>query len=54
MNRLEGCFDLHELQFGFTRGVRCDNALLVFKSVVEYFNLYGSTVFAAALDLSKA
>ena len=54
MNRLEGCIYLRELQFGFARGGECNNALLFFKSVVEYFNLYGSIVFAAALDLSKA
>ena len=35
MNRLERCVDLCELQFGFTWGGGCNNALLVFKSVIE-------------------
>ena len=45
---------MHELQFGFTKGGGCDKALLIFKTVVEYYNNHGNTVFVAALDLTKA
>ena len=45
---------MHELQFGFTKGGGCDKALLVFKTVIEFYNNHGSTVFVAALDLTKA
>ena len=45
---------MYELQFGFTKGGGCDKALLVFKTVVEYYNNHGSTVFVAALDLKKS
>ena len=45
---------MHDLQFGFTKGGGCDKALLIFKSVVEYYNERESTIFAAALDLTKA
>ena len=45
---------MHELQFGFTKGGGCGEALLVFKTVVEYFTYHGSIVFVAALDLTKA
>jgi hypothetical protein len=54
VNRLSVYKRLHDLQFGFTRGGGCDKALLVFRSVVEYFNDYGSTVYVSALDLTKA
>jgi hypothetical protein len=53
-NRLSEYVKIHDLQFGFTKGGGCDRALLMFKSVVEYYNEHGSTVFAAALDLTKA
>ena len=45
---------LHDLQFGFTKGDGCDKALLVFKTVVEYFNKHGSTAYVYALDITKA
>ena len=45
---------LHDLQFGFTKGGGCNKALLVFKTVVEYFNKHGRTVYVSALDLTKA
>ena len=43
-----------ELQFGFTKGGGCEKALYVFRSTVQYFNEHGSTVYSAALDISKA
>ena len=45
---------MHELQFGFTKGGGFIKALLVFKTVVEYYNNRGITGFVAALDLTKA
>ena len=45
---------LHDLQFSFTKRGGCDKALLVFKTVVEYFNKHGITVYVSALDLTKA
>ena len=45
---------MHDLQFCSIKGVGCDKALLVFKTVVEYFNKYGSTVYVSALNLTKA
>jgi hypothetical protein len=44
----------NELQFGFKKGLGCRDAIFVVKSVVEYFNKYGSTVNIATLDISKA
>jgi hypothetical protein len=43
-----------ELQFGFKRGFGCRDAIFVLKSVVNYYNVNKSSVFAAALDISKA
>ena len=43
----------HELQFEFTKGGACDKAVLVFKTVVAYYNNHGSTIFVAVLDLAK-
>ena len=54
MNKLSNYMSMHELQFGFTKGGGCNKAVLVFKTVVEYYNNHGSTVFVTALDLTKA
>ena len=54
LNKLEPLYKFHELQFGFTPGGGCINASHVLRSVVEYFNEYGSLVYVAALDISKA
>ena len=43
-----------DLQFGFKKSVGCPQAVFTLRTVVEYFNSKGSTVFAAALDISKA
>ena len=45
---------MHELQFGFTTSDGCDKTLLVFRTVVEYYNKHRSTVFVAPLDVTKA
>ena len=38
LSRLKTCVKFHELQLGFTTGGRCDKAVHVVSSVVEYFN----------------
>ena len=42
-----------ELQFGFKKatGCQCPQAVFTLQSVVEYVNVRGSSVFAAALDI---
>ena len=42
------------LQFGFRRGNSCSHALFTFSESVRYFNKYGSKVYCAFLDVSKA
>ena len=53
INKLSNYLSVHESQFEFTKGGGCDKALLLFKTVFEYFNNHGSTVFVATLDLIK-
>ena len=53
INKLSNYMSMHELQFGFTKGGGCDKTLLVFKTVVMYYNNHRSTVFVAALGLKK-
>ena len=53
INKLSNYMSMHELQFGFKKGGGCEKALLVFKTAVEYYNNHGSTLFVAALDLTK-
>ena len=43
-----------ELQFGFKKNVGCADAVFALRTLVSYFNARGSTVFVAALDISKA
>jgi len=43
-----------DLQFGFKSAVGCPQAVFTLRMVIEYFNSRGSTVYAAALDISKA
>ena len=45
-----------ELQFGFKKatGCQCPQAVFTLQYVVEYFNVRGSSVFATALDITKA
>ena len=54
LSRLKISVKFHELQFSFTTGGGCDKAVHVVRSVVKYFNEYGSTVYQSALDISKA
>ena len=54
LSRLKICVKFHELQFSFTTGGGCDKAVHVVRSVIEYFNEYGSTVYLSGLDISKA
>jgi Reverse transcriptase (RNA-dependent DNA polymerase) len=41
-------------QFGFKKDLGCSNAIFAVRSTVDYFNDRGSTVYTAALDISKA
>jgi exonuclease III len=41
-------------QFGFKKDLGCGNAIFAVRSTMDYFNDRGSTVFTAALDVSKA
>ena len=45
--------DFHEMQFGFTAGGGCDNAVFIMKSVIQFFTQYKSNFFVATLDLTK-
>ena len=54
LKKMEICFEMHDLQLGFTVGGGCDKAVFIVKSVIEYFNAYGSNAYVASLDLSEA
>ena len=54
LQKMEEFIDIDELQFGFTKGGGCEQALFIAKSVIEYYMEYGSNVYIASLDLSKA
>ena len=41
-------------QFGFKKHLDCGNAIFAMRSTMDYFSDRGSTVFTAALDVSKA
>ena len=43
-----------DLQFGFNKNSSCVNALYTFWSTVDYFNANDSSVYVAALGISKA
>lgn len=43
-----------ELQFGFKKGICCDNATFLLQQTVDYFVSKGSSVFMASLDIKKA
>ena len=43
-----------DLQFGFKKGLGCSDAIFTLSETIAYFRDRGSTVFAAALDISKA
>ena len=42
------------LQFGFKKGLGSNNAIFSIRAVIDYFRERGSTVYASALDVSKA
>ena len=43
-----------QLQFGFKKSLGCSNAIFSLRPVIDYFRERGSTVYASALDVSKA
>jgi len=43
-----------DLQFGFKSAISCSQAVFTLRMAIEYFNSRGSTVYAAALDISEA
>ena len=54
LSQCEDCLTNDDLQFGFRKGVGCQQALFALKATVDYFISRGSSVYAAALDISKA
>ena len=44
----------HPLQFGFKKGIGCQNAISAMQQTVKYFTERGSTVFISTVDASKA
>ena len=56
-NKYEPQHHINDLQFGFTRGRGCSKAksiIFVVKSIVNYFNEHGNSIYLASLDISKA
>ena len=45
----EPCLRTDDLQFGFKKGLGCENAIFVLYETVKYFTSKRSTVFAAQL-----
>jgi len=43
-----------ELQFGFKRGLGCNEAIYALHTTVSHFTSAGSTVYLAVLDIKKA
>ena len=54
LQNCEEFLSVDDLQFGFRKGSGCPQALYTLKSTVDYFTNRGSSVYAAALDISKA
>jgi hypothetical protein len=48
------CLATDERQFGFKPGRGCTDAIFLFSNTTDYLTQRGSTVFVAALDISKA
>lgn len=44
----------YNLQFGFKKGLGCQNAIFTVQEATSYFTQRGSTVYFSALDASKA
>ena len=45
---------IYELKLRFTSDIGYKKAVHVVRSVIEYFNEYGSSVYLSALDITKA
>ena len=43
-----------DLQFGFKKGIGCNNAIFSLCTAIEYFRECGSTVYTSAFDINKA
>jgi hypothetical protein len=54
LNLCEHALLTDDLQFGFKRDIGCSDAIFALKSTINNFTSSGSTVYAAALDVSKA
>ena len=44
---------MSNLQFGFKKGLGCNNAIFSLHTAIEYFRERGSTVYASALDIRR-
>ena len=47
-------FETDDRQFGFKPGLGCDEAIFSCKFVIDHFISKGSSIYASALDISKA
>ena len=54
LENFEQYFRTSDNQFGFKKHLGCNHAIYSLRSVVEYFNDYGSTVNICSIDISKA
>jgi len=54
LNLCDEYLNSDDRQFGFKKHLGCGNAIFAMRSTLDYFNDRGSTVFTAALDVSKA
>jgi hypothetical protein len=54
LNVCESNLQTDDLQFGFKKKHGCADAIFTVKNITDYFNCHDSTVYAAALDISKA
>ena len=48
------CLGTDDLQFGFKPTLGCNNAIFTLRSTIDHFTSRGSSVYAAALDITKA
>ena len=48
------CFVVDDLQFGFKKGLSCSNAIFTIRTTIDHFTRHGSSIYAAALNISKA
>jgi len=53
-DKFKGFLTSHPLQFGYKKGIGCQDAVFAAQQTVNYFVCRGSTVFLSALDASKA